>query len=46
MVRTTALTLMLMAACLTGCGAKDGGSAFNREALMDPTGPEVNKGSR
>jgi len=43
MVRMTALTLMLMAVSLTGCGAKDGSSAFNREALMDPTGEEVNQ---
>ena len=43
MVRMSALTLVLMVASLTGCGAKDGSSAYNREALMDPTGPEVNQ---
>ena len=43
MVRLTALTLVLVAVSLTGCGAKDGSSAFNREALMDPTSPEVNQ---
>ena len=43
MVRMTALTLMLMAATLAGCSAKDSSSGFNRGVLKDPTAPGVNQ---